>query len=240
MNLIIDIGNTVSKLAVFEVNEKIFISKIQSVTEPLLREIKEKFSINKVIYSIVSSDNHTETVVYESMGIKAVKLTNRTPLPFSLDYLSPETIGTDRLAGVAGAYNKFPDKNVLIIDAGTAVTYDFLTSDGIFKGGNISPGLYMRFRALHEYTGRLPLVKPGNQFSTPARNTEEAIRAGVQQGLIFEINEYIRTFKKRHRDLVVIFTGGDGKFIMEIRGVQSIFSPDLIVEGLNYILNYNA
>ncbi|MCD4768779.1 MAG: type III pantothenate kinase [Bacteroidales bacterium] len=239
MNLIIDIGNTVSKLAVFEMNEKIFISRIQSITEPLLKEIKERFSINKVIYSTVASDNQSE-ILLKSIGIEPVKLSNRTPLPFSLDYSSPETLGTDRLAGVAGAYNKFPGKNVLIIDAGTAVTYDFLTSDGIFKGGNISPGLAMRFRALHEFTGRLPLVKSGNEFSTPGKTTEEAIRAGVQQGLIFEINEYIRTFKKRHRDLVVLFTGGDGRFIMENRGLQGIFTPDLIVEGLNFILNHNA
>ena len=240
MNLIIDIGNTVSKLAVFEMNEKIFTSRIQSITESLLREIKERFSINKVIYSIVASDNHSEKLVHKSMGIEPVKLTHRTPLPFSLDYSSPKTLGTDRLAGVAGACNKFPGKNVLIIDAGTAITYDFLSSDGIFKGGNISPGLTMRFRALHEFTGRLPLVKPGNEFSTPGKTTEEAIRAGVQQGLIFEINEYICTFKKRHKDLVVLFTGGDGRFIMENRELQAIFLPDLIVEGLNFILNYNA
>lgn len=240
MNLIIDIGNTVSKLAVFEMSEKIFISRIQLITEPLLREIKDRFSIDKVIYSIVSSDNYSEALVHKSIGIEPVKLTNSTPLPFSLDYLSPETLGTDRLAGVAGAYNKFPGRNVLIIDAGTAVTYDFLTSDGIFTGGNISPGLAMRFRALHEFTGRLPLVKPENEFSTPGKTTEEAIRAGVQQGLIFEINEYIRTFKKRHRDLVVLLTGGDGRFIMKNRGLQAVYTPDLIVEGLNYILNYNA
>jgi type III pantothenate kinase len=173
-------------------------------------------------------------------GIPDVQvLTHNTRLPFINEYETPETLGTDRIAGIAGAFNKFPGKEVLVIDAGSAVTYDYLSGNA-FKGGNISPGLSMRFRALHHFTRRLPLVSTTEVVSAPGKNTLEAITAGVISGLIFEINEYIKKFKAVNPTAEVILTGGDGGYLKERIGYEVTYMPDLVLDGLNYILEYNA
>jgi len=128
---------------------------------------------------------------------------------------------------------------VLIIDAGTALTFDFL-SDNIYKGGNISPGLAMRFRALNKFTDRLPLVSPTEYFTFPGRNTTDAIRAGVITGITYEINEYIRTFEKKRTHFKIILTGGDSEYLKDKIDYEVTCMPDIVTDGLNYILEYNA
>jgi type III pantothenate kinase len=166
-------------------------------------------------------------------------LSHRSKLPFRIGYETPETLGTDRIAGVAGAFNLFPSSDLLVIDAGTAITYDFL-SNGCYKGGNISPGLGIRFRSLNEYTGRLPLVAPADNFTFPGRNTTDSILAGVITGVTYEINEYIRTFEKKINDLKILLTGGDGGFLKSKINHQVTYVPDIVIDGLNFILEYNA
>jgi type III pantothenate kinase len=160
-------------------------------------------------------------------------------LPFKNLYKTPETLGTDRLAAAAGAFSHFPDTNVLVIDAGTAITYEFM-EPGLYLGGNISPGLMIRFRALHRFTGKLPLVNPSSGYEYPGQTTTSAIATGVIRGMIYEINEYIRTFEKKYADTRIILTGGDGDFFRDKLLKEVLYMPDLVMEGLNFILEYNA
>jgi type III pantothenate kinase len=240
MNLAIDIGNSSCKAGVYNREVKEHVTYSTSRDTGFLAEIISHYSIDRAILSSVRGESPVFIEQLQAAGIRTLLLNKDTPLPFRLRYESPETLGTDRLAAVAGAYSIFSNNNVLVIDAGTAVTYDLLDSDGEYAGGNISPGLGMRFRALNEFTGRLPLVSKGDSFSYLGVNTIDAIRSGVQTGLIFEINEYIRTLNIRYNDLKIIFTGGDGKFLAGKVDAESILAPDLVLDGLNYILDYNA
>jgi len=240
MNLAIDIGNTKSNLAVFNKGEMVMTSRVEGQFDSEAKEIFKNYQVTRVIISGVTADYSSLTRLIDSMGVPVITLSHNTDIPFRMTYSSPETLGPDRIAGIAAAYNKFKGKNVLVIDAGTAVTYDFLSAENEYPGGNISPGLSMRFKALNKFTGRLPLVPQGSNFEIIGRSTEEAIRAGVQLGLIFEINEYIRSFKKNYKDLKVIITGGDGRFLSDNIDYSYIFEPDLIVEGLNFLLDYYA
>jgi type III pantothenate kinase len=166
-------------------------------------------------------------------------LSYKSKLPFKIEYNTPETLGTDRIAAVAGAFSLFPGSEILVIDAGTALTFEFLSTD-TYKGGTISPGLTMRFKALNKFTDRLPLVSPTTNYSFPGQNTTDAIVAGVITGVVYEINEYIRTFENKHSDFNIILTGGDSEFLKDKINYQITYIPDIVIDGLNYILEYNA
>jgi type III pantothenate kinase len=239
MNLIFDIGNSSTKMAVFEGRKKVVAMRTRIFSCDKLEKTLAKYDLDKAIVSSVR-DIPEFVIDLATHGIPYVHiLSHKSKLPFKNEYESPETLGPDRIAAVAGAYLTFPGKKILVIDAGSAVTYDFL-SGKTYKGGNISPGLSMRFRALHKFTGKLPLVTTAEKFSSPGRNTAEAITAGVIKGLIYEINEYIRTFLERYADLKVIITGGDGGYLNDKISYKVTYMPDIVIDGLNYILEYNA
>jgi type III pantothenate kinase len=241
MNLIIDIGNTSTKIAVFDGDEKLVSFSTRQVSLEKMEKICFPYE-HKIDKAIVSSVRNTPEFIIDlaTYGIPHVHvLSYRSKLPFKNEYETPETLGPDRIAAVAGAYFLYPGKKVLLIDAGSAVTYDYLAGK-VFKGGNISPGLSMRFRALHRFTGKLPLAATAEKFSSPGRNTIEAITAGVINGLIYEINEYIRTFEKKHADFKVILTGGDSGYLKDKIDYRVTYVPDIVIDGLNYILEYNA
>jgi len=240
MNLAIDIGNSSCKAGVYSTGKKEYVKYSAHPDNGFVEDIISRYRVMKAILSSVRRGAPLFVDILENAGIPTLVLSHNTSLPFILLYESPETLGADRLAAVAGAHNMFINSNVLVIDAGTAVTYDLLGSDNVYVGGNISPGLELRFRALNRFTGRLPLVSKSDTFGTLGVNTVDAIRSGVQTGLIFEINEYIRTLKKKYRDLKVIMTGGDTKFLSEKLEEEHLVVPDLVVDGLNYILDYNA
>ena len=228
MNLIVDIGNTSTKLAVFKGGNKISVSRINDLScEEFEKKLTDR-KLRKVIVSSVKRLPHFVNI-----------LTYKSKFPFRIEYETPETLGTDRLAGVAGAYNLFPGEDILVIDAGTAITYDFLNGT-VYKGGNISPGIEMRFKALHKFTSRLPLLSVRENFTFPGLNTNDAILAGVLKGSIYEINEYIRTFKKKHKSCKIILTGGDSDYLKDKLNREVTFMSDIVIEGLNYILEYNA
>ncbi|MBU0764140.1 MAG: type III pantothenate kinase, partial [Bacteroidetes bacterium] len=169
-----------------------------------------------------------------------IELSRTTSLPFINKYKTPQTMGKDRIAAVAGAQALFPSSCVLVIDAGTAVTYDFINSAGEYMGGNISPGLSIRFRALNAFTGKLPLVEKREKHPFLATDTEEAIVSGVQNGLLFEMDAYIDEIRNRYRDAKIILTGGDCNFF-DKKLKNTIFAePDLVLTGLNKILEFNA
>jgi type III pantothenate kinase len=241
MNLIFDIGNTATKMALYDGPEKKTSFQTKQFNCNKLQEIFAPY-LDKIDRVIVSTVRNTPEYIIDmaTLGIPYVHvLSNKTKLPFNNEYETPETLGPDRIAAVAGAFHMYPGRNVLIIDAGSAVTYDYLSGKA-YKGGNISPGLSMRFKALHRFTGKLPLGSTLEKYSSPGRNTLEAIAAGVTDGLISEINEYIRMFEEKNIDSMVVFTGGDSGYLKDRLSYKINYQPDLVLAGLNYILEYNA
>jgi type III pantothenate kinase len=239
MNLIVDIGNTSTKLAVFEGTKKLSQSRISELSCEELEEELTRYKIDKVI---ISSVKKIPLIISELFltNISFVHfLSDKSVFPFKIEYDTPETLGPDRIAAVAGAYNLYPGSDALIIDAGTALTFEFL-SDGTYRGGTISPGLRMRFKALNKFTAKLPLVSPSATFTFPGRNTNDAITGGVITGMTYEINEYIRTFENKHTNFKVILTGGDSEFLKDKLNHHLTYMPDIVIDGLNYILEYNA
>ena len=239
MNLIVDIGNTSVKLAIYEGKKRLSLSRINELSCVKLEKELTGYKFKKAIASSVKElPPFITDLLFTNIPFVHV-LSQKSRLPFKIEYETPETLGPDRIAAVAGAFNVFTGSDVLIIDAGTALTFDFL-SDNIYKGGNISPGLSMRFRALNKFTDRLPLVSPTEYFTFPGRNTTDAIRAGVITGITYEINEYIRTFEKKRTHFKIILTGGDSEYLKDKIDYEVTCMPDIVTDGLNYILEYNA
>ena len=173
----------------------------------------------------------------ESLGLKA--LTASTRIPIRNAYRTPGTLGMDRLAAAAGAWSMEPGHDILIIDAGTAVTYDFVTKEGVYKGGNIAPGAALRFSSLHEHTGALPLVQADGETPLMGFDTPTAIRSGVLSGLRYEAEGYISELELLYPALLVFLTGGDADFF-DIKAKSRIFAvPDLVLRGLARIVEYN-
>lgn len=239
MNLVIDIGNTGTKAALFDGKVLVRKERLGSADPEAVGKFAGTARIDGAIVSSVSDD---PSELFSFLGKTAGRvhhLTWRSRYPFVIDYDTPATLGVDRPAAAAGALAHHPKSDILVIDAGSALTID-LVSGGSYRGGSISPGLTMRFRALHEFTGRLPLVEYRNVFSFPGKTTEDAIAGGVVTGIVFEINEYIRTFEEKHPELVTVITGGDGMMIMSRSGKKMFFYPDLVAEGLNFLLDTNV
>lgn len=174
-----------------------------------------------------------------STARKFIPLSFQTPLPFKILYQTPVSLGKDRIAAVAGAYSLYPDRNILVIDAGTCITYDILTADGKYPGGAISPGIQMRFKAMHTFTGKLPLIEPDDFYGLIGQTTHESMRSGVFNGVIAEITETIRLYKEKFDNLLVMMTGGDYQFLHNKLKISIFAAPDLVLLGLNEIFDYN-
>ena len=241
MNLVIDIGNTRCKLAVFREGSMIDSRIVISDASDSVQALKEHYpEIQQCIISSVKSDLGKVPITLEKLGILYMVLNPTLKFPFSINYLTPQTLGNDRLAAVAGAYTLHPNKDILVIDAGTAITFDLITQKEGYLGGNISPGLEMRYKALHSFTDELPLQSKDNNHELIGRCTKDAITNGVQNGLIFEINGYLTKIGEKYPQLTVLLTGGDSQFFGN-KLKKTIFAvPNLTLLGLNLILEYNA
>lgn len=240
MNLIIDIGNTVAKVAVFRADNTIvykqfFCNKTLEGVEKLC----EEFPLERGIVASVIDLTEAAIGKLTGLNIPLLWLDSETPLPIKILYKTPKTLGYDRVAGIVGAYLEHPENDILVIDAGTAVTYDFINSEGEYYGGNISPGIKMRLKALNHYTARLPLIGPEGEVKRMGQTTEEAIRAGVIRGVEFEILGYVNEMSLQYPKLLVFLTGGND-FSFDSSVKNSIFADRfLVIKGLNRILNYN-
>ena len=166
---------------------------------------------------------------------------HETPVPIQNDYDSPATLGHDRLAAAVGANYLLPDENLLIIDAGSAITYDFLTADGHFVGGNIAPGIKMRLSVLRQMTKKLPQVETEENELIPlfGKNTRDAIAAGVIRGIVFEVKGYMRTVSEKVPHFETILTGGNAPYIINNVQTPVRMERNLVLIGLNRILEYN-
>ena len=233
MKLIIDIGNTLVKYAIFSSDEIVIIYKKNDVEISFMQELIQKHHVNDVIISSVRDK------VDGDFGIKTLYLNHLTPLPITINYETPETLGNDRIANVVAASVLYPNKNILIIDAGTCITIDFIDQNKEYQGGRISPGIEMRYKSLHKYTSNLPKLTISNTAQQIGKDTNSSIVSGVEKGVVAEIETIIDDFKNENEDLFVIVTGGD-TFFFENTLKNSIFADqNLVLKGLNEILKYN-
>ena len=240
MNLIVDIGNTLVKLAVFDGGRIVAQRCVERLHPSMLGELLEGRRAAKAVVASTrgEADDVIETV--RPYADYLLEFTSQTPVPVANAYHTPETLGRDRLAAAVGATVRYPGRNVLIVDFGTAVTIDLVTADNTFRGGCISPGVTMRFRALHDYTAKLPLCAATGGEGLSGLTTEEAIELGVMNGIAFEIEGYVTRMREKIDGLRVIFTGGDAKFFVK-RIKNTIFANcNLVFCGLNRILEHNA
>jgi len=241
LNLVIDIGNSRVKMAIFSQHEMVASSVKEVLSIEGIKELTNHFpGTDRAIWSKVTSVDPSVIKYLESTFPFFLELNHHTAVPIRNNYLTPETLGLDRLAAAIGARELFPDRALLVIDAGTAITFDLVESNGTFAGGNISPGLRSRFRALHEFTGNLPLMAAVDQFPLVGRTTEEAIQSGVLNGMIIEIDGMIDSLKKKYPEIQSVLTGGDALFF-ERRLKNHIFVKfEITLIGLNRILEYNV
>ena len=239
MNLVIDIGNTQIKIAVFEHTSLVYHDNIDAVKiVPVLKILAEKYAISDVILSHVAKIDIEDLNQMKAI-FKILVLNHKTKLPFINKYLTPSTLGVDRLALVAGAVNQFPKENVLVIDAGSCITYDFVNSGSEYFGGSISPGIEMRYKSVNSFTANLPLLDKTVELPEIGNSTDNAIHRGILNGVIQEIDGVIQQYKDINRKLTVVLTGGDTIFLAK-NIKSSIFAiPNFLLEGLNSILIHN-
>jgi type III pantothenate kinase len=233
MNLIIDVGNTRVKAAVFEGHTCVSIyvfGKSKIISE--VKKIIKKYRISESILSSVAV--LTLKKIEELQKLTDFRIvSSRIITPFKNLYATPDTLGVDRIALVFGAVIKFPQQNVLVIDAGTCITFDFLNKNAEYLGGAISPGIEMRYKSLHTFTSKLPLLEINKPNNFIGNSTNESINSGVVNGVIQEIEGIIAQYKKKYLHLTVVLTGGDTNFL-------AIFAnQNFLLEGLNEILIFN-
>lgn len=240
MNLIIEQGNTSSKVAVYENGEieAYFVRKRLELS--FMEEVLREHHCERGILSTVIDLDEKLVAFLEKRLRYLLVLDEHVALPIEVMYKTPATLGKDRLAAVVGAYTLKPACNVLVIDAGTAITYELLDASGRYLGGNISPGLATRFKALNHYTRKLPLVSEPEVVPALGTDTITAIQAGVVKGIVYEMDGYIDEMKAQYPDLFVFLTGGHS-FYFERRLKNYIFADiNLVLIGLNRILEYNV
>ena len=241
MNLCIDIGNSKIKAALFETEsgKQLEFFQRKKMSAEWLEEYLAKHPVEAAILSNTKEYDPAIDNVLKNLPVY-IRLSHETPLPIKNHYLSPDTLGRDRLAAVCAASHLYPGQQVLVIDAGTCITLDMVNEKGEYFGGSIHPGLHMRFKALYNYTGKLPLVEKQSDISLIGRNTEESIRSGVMYAAAREIEGMINAYNVKFGELKVIITGGDASFFVSQMKSKIFAHSNLVLSGLNKILMYNV
>lgn len=241
--LVIDIGNTRTKLAVFQGATLLRSEKVVKLDTNILSQFLNSAEIT---HSIISSVNDEITGLEDILREKTqyIRFSARLNTGIINKYKSPETLGLDRLAGILGARSLFPNRNCMVIDAGTCITYDAIDQGGVYEGGSISPGLNMRLKAMHNFTGRLPEVELIDYTDWQGYDTKSAMLSGVVNGAIEELKGFIEIYNSKYSELQVVLCGGDSIFF-DYRLKNSIFAhalktePDLVLIGLNEVIQQN-
>ena len=239
MNLVLDVGNSLLKIALFEKSELIQKFKF---SENYKRNIEDIISKYKVTHSIISNvgriDDSIINILKESTNLLLVS--NQLKIPFKNLYKSKNTLGQDRLALVSAAAFNFPNENVLIVDVGSCITYDFKNNNNEYLGGGISPGISMRFKSLNTFTSNLPLIDFDSIYRLIGNNTKNSITSGVVNGTISEINGIIQQYREEFKNIRIILTGGDSNFLLK-RIKNTIFADrNFLLIGLNKLLEDNS
>lgn len=240
MNLTIDQGNTAVKVGIFDGDLLVCAKRYGVLTEADVEALFSNYPIEAVIVSSVGKSAQIPLLKLQSLCQRTLILNSQTPIPLENLYGTPQTLGVDRLASCVGANSLVPETDLLVVDMGTCITLDVVTAKGQFLGGNISPGMAMRFKALNQFTSALPLVTPDADVPLYGNNTHDAILSGVVQSITYELEGYWEHLKPKFPHLSLYLTGGDA-FFFEKRLKFSIFvNPNLLLIGLNRILQFNA
>lgn len=238
MYLTIDLGNTAAKVIVYENNAVRLKKKFSRLSRLDLIPLYNRFPIQgSILSSVVQTPVSLLNFLKRQRNFLQVAATLK--FPFKIQYKTPESLGNDRLAAVAGAYAMFPSENVLVIDAGTCIKFDFISRAKEYKGGSISPGMEMRFKSLPQFTDRLPLVRPSNVVELNGRSTRDSILSGVMLGIRLEMEGRIQQYQKKYKNLKIVMTGGDAPRFAGQLNLPIFAAPDLVNSGLNEILNFN-
>lgn len=234
MNLIIDVGNTRTKVAVFSDDDQLLSIDCIDNSNTRVEALLENKDYKKALISTVKA------IDFQMPERKNVILFDvNTRLPVKNSYKS-KTIGTDRLAAVVSAYYQSGRANCVVFDLGSAITIDFVDSSGVYIGGNISPGMKMRFLALNNFTDNLPLVEASSRIDLTSQTTIQAINSGVVKSIVFEMESYIASYEKVYPQLEIFLTGGDAIFFAKQLKKRIFADEKLVLKGLNRILNYNV
>lgn len=239
-NLVIDIGNTRVKYGIFHQDELVEEQLGATVKLEDISRLATNHRVENIIYSSVAEFWPQEWTALLEQNYRVWGLNEHTALPFVNAYATPATLGKDRLAAVAGAQYLYPTSNCLVIDAGTCVTMDILRADATYLGGNISPGVRMRLRAMHEFTARLPLVEPSEAAQIWGTSTTTALQNGGGLGVALEIEALVNRLKKEWPDLKALLTGGDAGFLANSIECEIFVHSNLVLYGLHKILTYNV
>lgn len=233
MNLCIDVGNTSIKYHLFE-NDVLIHSFVNHFEW-------NDYNIKQAILSVVGPEPQSVISILKTKQIPYLFVHSKIKLPFQMQYKTPRSLGADRIALVAGALKNFKPP-LMIIDAGTCITYDYLDEKENYLGGAISPGLMIRFKSLNQYTDKLPLLNiPREIPPIVGGNTIESINSGVVNGVINEIKGFINSWKQNYPDAKVILTGGDASFLhSSLKNMIFAIHNNLLAEGLNYLLKINT
>ncbi|WP_334055836.1 type III pantothenate kinase [Polaribacter sp. P097] len=239
MNLTIDVGNTRVKAAVFE-DDKLLLFEVFMLDEIIteIKKIVESYAVQEAIIANVSSISE-KLLNNINKIVPLTRVSSTMQLPFTNNYATPHTLGLDRLALVFGAVLEHENQNTLIIDAGTCITYDFVSKDKEYFGGAISPGIQMRYKSLNHYTSKLPLLDSQIPNYFIGDSTEESIHSGVVNGVVQEIEGIISQYKNKYSDLTVVLTGGDTNFLSKQLKSSIFANQNFLLEGLNRILIFN-
>ena len=239
MVLVVDVGNTRIKGAVFEdaILLEVFIftkSELKINIESILKKFK---NVSDLVVSSVGDVEKLSFLAFENL-LNVHFISNNDPFPFQNKYETPRTLGIDRMVLAAGATLQFPNQNRLVIDAGTCITYDFIDEKNNYLGGSISPGLRLRYEALHNFTAKLPLLSLEDPKNFIGASTSDAIHSGVVNGLVYEIDGFIAEYKLKYLNFIIILTGGDSDFLAK-RLKNTIFAnSNFLLESLNQTFQY--
>lgn len=241
INLCIDWGNTAVKAAIFDndtlVKQDSF--KDEQALEKVSQMMEAYQPAKAIICSVVHHDGEVDQLVKSKIK-STIIMDGSTRTQINNAYLSQETLGPDRLAAVTAAHLLYPDKNNLVICAGTCVTYNLVQKNKTFRGGAISPGMEMRLKAMNTFTDKLPEVSANGDLMLLGYDTETCMRSGAIFGMAAEIDGMIREYAGQYPDFNAILTGGDAAFFAAKIKSKIFADPDLLLKGLNLILNYNV
>lgn len=239
MNLVIDIGNTRVKAAYFSKRE-ILEYRVFPKLSDLINDTAFLRSADKVIVgTVVNINDDLKSTLSHAQTF--MLFTNADQIPLKNLYKTTGTLGSDRLAAAIGVHSLYPNKNVLNIDTGTCLKFNFVNQNREYLGGAISPGLQMRFRALKQFTDKLPLVKMKENFDALIGNTtENSILSGVINGILKEADGIIEEYKLLYPDLTIVVSGGDTEFFAKRLKNRIFAHPHAVLTGLNEVLIYNS
>ncbi|MCF8257963.1 MAG: type III pantothenate kinase [Flavobacteriales bacterium] len=238
MHLVIDIGNTFAKALVFDAQGHIGEPMTGPSESGFLLRLLERSDVQSIaVASVIKLDDAVLSVIRNK---KVLLVDRHTPMPIVSNYSSPRTLGIDRICAAIGARTHFPSNPVLTMDMGTCITYDLVNAAGEYLGGGISPGLRMRFRALSEFTSKLPQLEPEPHATLIGTDTASSIRSGVQHGIRLEVDGIVGSYSEQFPDLMTVGTGGDFPFFASAFKRPIFADPILVLRGLHEILLHNS